>query len=1352
METRNLQLRILYTVSGSQYILARSSSAVTVNIVPPSLVASNQETHLHFGTTSLKACLNAICTSSPELVQDKRRDFSVYVLDPLESNSAPARVNIPNATSDSGNVPEQPRGLAVALGLMSWALMLDEKDIALVTGTIIKLPTGQEALEVIFALKETVAMEKSSLPQALRSWGLPFEQASLSSTPASSSSAGPSTPISTISNTANPPTHLPFTASASMPPSMPPSTYPSGIPTDSATVATITSIQLRSQQQRAKAKPKRPARTSSIDPVNSEADRLLLSHCVGPERRKGRPPNASSSKAKSSSSNPGATSNQRVSLAPLESRMPDHSNYTHHLAPDTTSQHESKMLPRPPREAPTNPLTSTPLIRSPKDPESQGLLDILAFISSSPSSSDPNVQNSALLSALGAIDSSHAKGHPAGAHNPPGPMLINALRDLIAAAAAQRLPTPIPTSNNTLLTANNYNRNHPTDDDIVVLDKENVNPTIFRRRCEREGKSLTPSASALQPNVETPAARSLSTRSNGNNITPVPSSPPTVPQASGSSGVRRKRRLSDIMDEREASRDKGKQRERQWIERRDIHRLAHSSPRRNELRHYPRLLSDSVQPPRKAKGSYYRTGEIWTSPRASEITDENSQQEPINIEDSPKAPKVSASSPIRPKVRRPYVVPAWARTSTSTQPRLSEETVRAIELAEAQKQEERKARKKAAFRTEKDHKKKRVATTPSPSAARQRNSTIEVGQPCPPVTVASNGPMFAVTSAIQDRIAAFSGSTSTAPSSPRLGGNLAPPCTPPRQHTSDLFSPCEDGSLFTPMPKRGFLSARTPMTPGSAKRVSPKTPKTLKKTVHDGNEASGEESEDDLNDALNRELGHALEELDIPSTSLPAVSSDIEMDTDTVSEQEKDIASKEDPDVEISARQPWIGLPPSSPPPPTSPLIMPQDDESDDTMLPAVTSDCPTDSEFQSDSVYSNEPSSCIEEDVFQSELSSIFEPAAGESLRFGHDSTMAGMDLFDQFININSQSENTEQNHGSDPDFDLLQAGLVDLDFTGFWETFKPLLGDQNGTVGVGEGENLTHGQIGENQAFDFRDLDHTKLAEDVQALFSGSTTSPSDEGSSAGSPGNPPMEVASQKSFDLQTLSAGNKRFQASRTGLNETLGERAFNCPGDVFQTPVGSTIANLNLANQFTVTDSNSFASVTYAVRDLRVEHIVVLGHYGCQSVHTAMTPSFREGILKTLLHPVSDIFGQSKRPEIRNLIMARRFHDDSGIMLAEHDALRALVEENVKATVKNLQTQSILSAANPDLQFNVFVHGLVLDEESGEVTNLDVSFGPPGQSIPNLLLKLNKGPVIQNSFGRFDPKAKKLAPTTTSDPR
>jgi hypothetical protein len=90
--------------------------------------------------------------SSPELVQDSTRDFSVYVLDPLESLSS----STPDPSSSSAQQQQQhPRGVAVGLGLMSWALLADEDtDGVQVTGTVMTMGNGEEALEVVFALKE----------------------------------------------------------------------------------------------------------------------------------------------------------------------------------------------------------------------------------------------------------------------------------------------------------------------------------------------------------------------------------------------------------------------------------------------------------------------------------------------------------------------------------------------------------------------------------------------------------------------------------------------------------------------------------------------------------------------------------------------------------------------------------------------------------------------------------------------------------------------------------------------------------------------------------------------------------------------------------------------------------------------------------------------------------------------------------------------------------------------------------------------------------------------------------------------------------------------------------------------
>jgi len=122
-------------------------------------------------------------------------------------------------------------------------------------------------------------------------------------------------------------------------------------------------------------------------------------------------------------------------------------------------------------------------------------------------------------------------------------------------------------------------------------------------------------------------------------------------------------------------------------------------------------------------------------------------------------------------------------------------------------------------------------------------------------------------------------------------------------------------------------------------------------------------------------------------------------------------------------------------------------------------------------------------------------------------------------------------------------------------------------------------------------------------------------------------------------------------------------------------------------------------------------------------------------------------------KLKKLINSRRWHDDAGAAEADDDAFHALVEENVKATVMNLRNQGVLSNAysrrNKTNKLRVFVHGLVVNEETGVVMDLNVSFGPPEQTIPKLPFEVIVKQKRRNSFGKFKPKATKLGPTATS---
>jgi hypothetical protein len=101
------------------------------------------------------AWCSLISQNSPELMHFGQRDFSIYALDPSESDAAPNTVATASGSSSSQFLPspqQPPPGVAVGMGLMSWALAAAD-DSAFVTGIINKMASGESALEVVFALR-----------------------------------------------------------------------------------------------------------------------------------------------------------------------------------------------------------------------------------------------------------------------------------------------------------------------------------------------------------------------------------------------------------------------------------------------------------------------------------------------------------------------------------------------------------------------------------------------------------------------------------------------------------------------------------------------------------------------------------------------------------------------------------------------------------------------------------------------------------------------------------------------------------------------------------------------------------------------------------------------------------------------------------------------------------------------------------------------------------------------------------------------------------------------------------------------------------------------------------------------
>ena len=139
-----------------------------------------------------------------------------------------------------------------------------------------------------------------------------------------------------------------------------------------------------------------------------------------------------------------------------------------------------------------------------------------------------------------------------------------------------------------------------------------------------------------------------------------------------------------------------------------------------------------------------------------------------------------------------------------------------------------------------------------------------------------------------------------------------------------------------------------------------------------------------------------------------------------------------------------------------------------------------------------------------------------------------------------------------------------------------------------------------------------------------------------------------------------------------------------PGDVF--------VHRNIANMVISIDLNAMSVVNYAVDHLKVNHVVVCGHYGCGGVKAAMQ-SADLGILNPWLRNIRDVY---------------RIHKtELNAIVDENKKYEKLVELNVKEQCVNLIKTAAIQKAYRDR--NLQVHGWVFDVHTGKLIDLKIDF-------------------------------------------
>ncbi len=138
--------------------------------------------------------------------------------------------------------------------------------------------------------------------------------------------------------------------------------------------------------------------------------------------------------------------------------------------------------------------------------------------------------------------------------------------------------------------------------------------------------------------------------------------------------------------------------------------------------------------------------------------------------------------------------------------------------------------------------------------------------------------------------------------------------------------------------------------------------------------------------------------------------------------------------------------------------------------------------------------------------------------------------------------------------------------------------------------------------------------------------------------------------------------------------------------------GEMFVHRNVANLAPPQDANYLSTLQYAVSVLKVKHVLVVGHYGCGGVRTALE-SEDHGLIDHWLSPVREL-AHAHRHELESC--------SDQTARVDH-----LCELNVKAQVRNVTLNPITTAAWRAGQA-LTIHGWVYSIANGHVTDLGVS--------------------------------------------
>ena len=155
-------------------------------------------------------------------------------------------------------------------------------------------------------------------------------------------------------------------------------------------------------------------------------------------------------------------------------------------------------------------------------------------------------------------------------------------------------------------------------------------------------------------------------------------------------------------------------------------------------------------------------------------------------------------------------------------------------------------------------------------------------------------------------------------------------------------------------------------------------------------------------------------------------------------------------------------------------------------------------------------------------------------------------------------------------------------------------------------------------------------------------------------------------------------------SRVPANQIVGL----LPGELF--------VHRNVANVVVHTDLNCLSVMQFAVDVLKIEHIIVCGHYSCGGVHAALVNE-RHGLVDNWLRHVQDV--------------SLKYSDKLNEIKSEHERVDKLCELNVVEQVINVCQTTVLQDAW-ERDHKISVHGWIYGLHNGLLKDLNMCISKP----------------------------------------